>query len=310
MILVVCPNPAIDVVLHVENFRVGAVHRCRPALRRAGGKGLNVARAIRALGGESLVIGFAGGDNGDELRRLAVDDGVGLDAVSVTGSTRACYIAIDPASARQTVINESGPNVTGAESAELLERAVSALGRASAVVLSGSLPPGVDPGLYAVFAAAARASGIPVLVDASGEPLLSCLSAGVDLVKINAAEARWSTGETQSGLNGARRAGRALTRHGARAAIVTVGSRGAILVDREGRKLSARAPVVASRNAVGAGDAAMAGAAIAVSSGSSLEDVLACAVAAGSAGAIGGFGEITLSDYERLRSSIKVEVPA
>lgn len=306
MILVVCPNPAVDVVLHVDNFRVGAVHRSSPARRRAGGKGLNVARAIRALGGESLVIGFAGGDTGDELRRRAADDDIGLDAVPVAGSTRACYIAIDTATARQTVINEPGPTVTGAESAELLERAVSALGRARAVVLSGSLPPGVDPGFYSALSAAAHASGIPVLVDASGTPLQACLSTGVDLVKINAAEARWSTGETQSGLNGARRAGHALVRLGARAALVTMGSRGAILVDREGRTLLARAPVVESRNAVGAGDAAMSGAAFAVAAGASPVEVLASAVAAGSAGAIEGFGDVLLSDYERLRSLIEV----
>lgn len=309
MILVVCPNPAIDVVLHVDNLRAGAVHRSGSARRRAGGKGLNVARAIEALGGAALVIGFAGGDNGEELRRRAADDGIAFEAVPVKGSTRACYIAIDPASARQTVINECGPTVTDAESAELLGRAVSALGSAAAVVLTGSLPPGVDPGLYGSLCAAARSSGIPVLVDASGAPLRACLSVGVDLVKINAAEARWSTGETQSGINGARRAARALVRLGAREALVTVGARGAVLVDREIRTLCARAPVVESRNAVGAGDAAMAGAAIATADGAPPEELLVSVVAAGTAGAIDGFGDVLLSDYERLRSLIELDTP-
>src|SRR5262245_48256875 len=122
MLLVVCPNLAIDRILEVENFQCTQVQRTHPALVQPGGKGSNVARVFRQLGGEVALVGFVGHRNGrwitDPLRR----SGIHVDVVpAFEGDSRTCTVICDPASeAHPTVINEESPAIESGAAAQLL----------------------------------------------------------------------------------------------------------------------------------------------------------------------------------------------
>src|SRR5262245_11265626 len=111
MILVVNLNLAVDYVLGVRGLVAGAVHRAETASRAAGGKGVNVARVLRALEEPCVVAGFLGGRAGDEIASWLADEGVELAATPIRGESRTCAILVDAETGRQTVVNEPGPSI-------------------------------------------------------------------------------------------------------------------------------------------------------------------------------------------------------
>src|SRR2546427_12993873 len=112
MIVCVTPNPALDHTLTVERVIAGEVMRATHSRLTAGGKGLNVARAVRTLGGDPLCTGFLGGNSGKLLAMLAKSEGLNADWTWVNGDTRTCVILVSADGCDATVINEPGPHVT------------------------------------------------------------------------------------------------------------------------------------------------------------------------------------------------------
>ncbi|GAB2827384.1 1-phosphofructokinase family hexose kinase [Actinocorallia aurea] len=235
MILTVTLNAALDVTYPVDHLVPGAVHRVGPPERRAGGKGVNVARVLAALGEEVLATGFAGGPTG---AAFLADLPVPSAFVPIEGETRRTVTVLDDAGA--TLLNEPGPHVAEDEWQAFLARFRTL--RAEVVVLSGSLPPGVPADAYASLTETARA---PVILDADGPALLHGLAAGPALVKPNADELR-ATGRTPAELRGL----------GARAVAVSDGPRGLALHLADGGWRAA--PPEIRGNPTGAGDAAVA----------------------------------------------------
>ncbi len=259
MIITVTLNAALDVTYQVPSLRPHTTHRVLDTVERPGGKGVNVARVLAALGHRTAVTGFAGGPAGDELRRgLASVPHADLltDAlVPVAGATRRTVGVVDKASGDTTMFNEPGPTVSPAEWAAFLRRYGELLhsGDAEAVALCGSLPPGVPVGAYAELVREARAAGVYVLLDSGGEPLRRGLAARPDLIKPNSDELTGLTGFSEP----ARAAGDA-RRRGARAVAASLGAEGMLAVTEEGG-WRARPPARLAGNPTGAGDSAVAG---------------------------------------------------
>lgn len=254
MILTVTLNTALDITYRVRALRPHASHRVSEVVERPGGKGVNVARVLAALGHDTTVTGFVGGAVGAQLRdRLHGTERVRDALVPVAGPTRRTVAVVDTTTGDTTQLNEPGPSVTPAEWAAFQESYEELLRSASAVALCGSLPPGVPVGAYATLVRAARAAEVPVLLDTSGEPLRRGIAARPDVVKPNADELAELTGSHEP--HGAMRDAR---RRGAHAVVASLGADGLTALTPEG-SWRVPAPDRLTGNPTGAGDSAVAG---------------------------------------------------
>ncbi|MEU6476251.1 1-phosphofructokinase family hexose kinase [Streptomyces sp. NPDC047017] len=254
MILTVTLNTALDITYRVPSLRPHASHRVAEVSERPGGKGVNVARVLAALGHEVTVTGLAGGATGREVHeRLRELPGVAEALVPVAGATRRTVAVVDEHTGDTTQLNEPGPLVTAAEWAAFQDVYEDLLGRVSAVALCGSLPPGLPVGAYAVLVRAARAAHVPVLLDTSGEALRRGLAARPDIIKPNADELAELTGSHEP-----LRATQDARRRGARTVIASLGAEGLLAHTSEGM-WRAVPPGRVQGNPTGAGDSAVAG---------------------------------------------------
>ncbi len=230
--LTVTLNAALDLTYRVPALVPHTTHRVTEVIERPGGKGVNVARVLAALGHEVTVTGFAGGDTGRILReRLADEPRVTVAFAPVAGTTRRTLAVADAATGDTTQLNEPGPAVTSAEWAAFLgsyEELVRRPGT-TAVALCGSLPPGVPVGAYALLVRAARAAHVPVLLDTSGEPLRRAVAARPDIIKPNAEELAELTGSHEPA-----RATRDARRRGAHSVVASLGADGLLALTPDG----------------------------------------------------------------------------
>jgi tagatose 6-phosphate kinase len=254
VILTVTLNTALDITYRVPSLRPHASHRVTEVTERPGGKGLNVARVLAALGHEVTVTGFAGGATGRVVReQLTQTPGVTDALIPVTGATRRTIAVVDEQTGDTTQLNEPGPMITPAEWSAFQERYEVLLASASAVALCGSLPPGVPVGAYAGLVRTAKAAEVPVLLDTSGEALRRGVAARPDIIKPNADELAELTGSHEP-----LRATQDARRRGARAVVASLGTEGLLAVTPEGR-WRATPPARVHGNPTGAGDSAVAG---------------------------------------------------
>ena len=304
-IVAVTPNPAVDVTYTVDALVPGGSHRVREVVERAGGKGLNVARVLQALGEPVVAVAPLGGSGGELIRAELARAGLPLRAVPIAGSTRRTVAVTDDSGsvhASATLFNEPGPRLSAAECADLEREVAAALAGASALVVSGSAPPGASPELYANLVEAARRSGVPAIVDTSGPGLLAAADAGASLVKPNAEELREA-----SGLDDVVAAAEALVRRGAGRVVVSLGPDGLLAVAPEGRWRVSGVPDVRG-NPTGAGDAAVAVLAAGIAHGTSWPEVLVRATAIGAAAVLAPVaGAVDLAAYRRFLPELAAE---
>lgn len=298
MILVVCPNLAVDITLEVETLHRGAVHRAPPARRQAGGKGVNVARALEALGERAIVLGFAGGSTGETIAEGLEAEGVEADLIAFAGESRTCTILLEP-DGTATVVNEAGPRID--DQTSLLSRFEAKLdrGKIRAVALMGSLPRGLPPGSYAEMVKLARKRGALSLVDTSGEPLRRALAAGPDFAKPNRAEAQTLLGVELGSESSRLDALASIREMGASTALLTLGPEGFLLASDDG--LLARCTPAAPSdlrlgNPTGAGDSLAAGLLAGKVRGYPLPECARLAAAAATASLAEGYGRFRVKD--------------
>ncbi|MHA5048639.1 1-phosphofructokinase family hexose kinase [Streptomyces sp. SD15] len=254
MILTVTLNTALDITYRVRALRPHTSHRVTEVTERPGGKGLNVARVLAALGHEVTVTGFTGGATGRAVQdHLTGTPGVVDALVPVTGSTRRTIAVVDTTTGDTTQLNEPGPEIAPTEWGAFQEAYEDLLRSASAVALCGSLPPGVPVGAYAGLVRTARAAAVPVLLDTSGEPLRRGVAARPDLVKPNAEELAELTGSHEP-----LQATRDARRRGAHSVVASLGAQGLLAHTAEGLWRAAP-PRRVHGNPTGAGDSAVAG---------------------------------------------------
>ncbi len=306
MILCITPNPAIDRTVMLPSLVVGNVHRAGKVFVAAGGKGLNVARAIRILGGEPLCMGFTGGHSGRLLADLAQSEGLNSCWTWTESETRTCTIYVTP-SGDATVVNEPGLPVQPGDWIRLGEDVRSNLGSGSLACISGSLPPQSSAEQWQGFFRMLVAAGKQVWVDTSGAALNAVLDCPGVCVKVNGHEIGASLGFAVDDLTSARRALTILSERGPRACVVTLGAAGALLAAAEGRWY-AQAPRVPVVSSVGSGDSFLAGLVTALDGGRDWAQALRDAVTAGSANALSaGGGRFTLQEFESVREQIQIQ---
>ncbi|MGW8600212.1 1-phosphofructokinase family hexose kinase [Streptomyces sp. NPDC055893] len=301
MILTVTLNTAVDLTYRVPALTPHASHRVTQVIERPGGKGLNVARVLAALGHETVATGFAGGATGAVLREQLAATPVRDALVETAGPTRRTVAIVDTASGDTTQLNEPGPTVTAAEWTVFRTRFTALLDGAAAVALCGSLPPGIHVGAYAELVRLARTAGVPVLLDTSGEPLRRGIAARPDLVKPNADELAQLTG-TRDPL----RATREARGRGARTVVSSLGPEGLLAATPEGLWRAAP-PSPVKGNPTGAGDSAVAGLLSGLVDGTPWPDRLSRAVALSAATVFSPVaGEFDPKTYEELLPRVRV----
>jgi tagatose 6-phosphate kinase len=247
MLLVVCPNLAVDRILQVPNFEATKVHRSGSVLVQPGGKGSNVARVFRQLGGDVVLVGCVGKQNGPWIVKTLRRAGIDVDAVTAySGESRTCTIICDPASnVHPTVINEESPEIEPDTPARLLARIEKWIPRVDAVLTTGSLSQGLRSDFYAEILDRARSRGKLTAIDAAGDVLRVGMLARPVFMKPNFEEfLDFAGGHALSML--------------APQTVITFQEAGATLIC-DGNCIYAPPPCVEKNNPIGAGDAFAAG---------------------------------------------------
>jgi tagatose 6-phosphate kinase len=302
VIVAVTLNPALDITYSIEHLKAGTTHRPR-VHAQAGGKGVNVARTLHALGRETVAVLPLGGFDGAAVRAELEASGVPHCPIPIAGATRRTVTVVEE-SGLATGFNETGPEITAAEWADLcttvgalLETAV--LDGAAVLVLSGKLPRGLPDDAYAHLTALADGSGVPTILDTEGAPLLAALAARPAVVKPNAHELLDATGLTDPNAAAAE-----LLRRGARAVVSSHGPDGLTALTADGT-WTARPPRIDGGNPTGAGDASVAALALGLADGTPWPDTLADAAALSAATVLTDrAGAFDAEAYRRFRSEI------
>src|SRR3979409_2344138 len=284
MIITVTLNAAIDKSLSVPNFRLGRRHRTVDQRTMAGGKGVNIARTLKALGQPVRATGFAGGATGTHIVEQLTDESILNDFVRIREESRTNTSVLDPTTGEQTEINERGPAVSERE-VELFRDKLLYLARGAAIVVfAGSLPRGVEPDVYASLLHDLARSEVTTVVGADGEPLRQAVRAEPDIVSPNVLEAEELVGHEFAGEEERSLAAREMATLGPREAIMTLpdGCFAQVLVDGQPRmkraRIEPREPMIARR---GSGDAFLGGSWAARCEGPAPDQCLRLAVACG-----------------------------
>jgi 1-phosphofructokinase family hexose kinase len=304
-------NPAIDTRLMLNGFVPGRVNRVAEVYRTPGGKAAHVAMALKGLGATAKWIGFSGGATGSEL--LAGLRLMEIETISVsTGNSSRVNLEIVDTQGEVTEILEPGGAITEAEWSEFQRVCAGAFQLAAskkAVVISGSLPPGVPTEAYAALVRSAQSANCLAFVDSSGLPLLKALAAGPDLVKINREEAEFVTQVAIHDPLSAAQAARKLVDLGANSAAVSLGDKGLVAVRKHGQlAIHAWTAPLRPKSTVGCGDSVLAGLAFAAAYNFSFERGLALAVACGAANCLAALpGRVLGEDIARMEKSVHLE---
>ncbi len=311
VIVVVALNPALDVTHHVNGIDWAGVNRPAGVRAGPGGKGLNVARTLRLLGTEVLVVGLAGGGTGDAVRSALAESGVASAFTDIAGDTRRTFAVVDTRRGDVALFNEPGPLVSAHEHARFRASYREVLADCDAVVLSGSLPPGLAADAYAELIRLAAAAGVPTVLDTSGEALRHGAAASPAVVKPNLAELEAALGRAVPWAGAADpsavvEAAAELRVQGAEAVVVSLAADGLLAVTGDGTWLAAPARPVAG-NPTGAGDAAVAGLVHSLALGCPWPERLRRAAALGSAAVSAPVaGELCHAEYDQALAGVRV----
>ncbi len=316
MIITVTLNAAIDKSLAVPNFRLGRRHRTVEQRTMAGGKGVNIARSLKALGQPVIATGFAGGATGTHIVEQLTEESILNDFVRIREESRTNTSVLDPTTGEQTEINERGPLVSERE-VELFADKLLYLARGAAIVVfAGSLPRGVEPEIYASLIRDLERSEVTTVVDTDGEPLRHAVRAEPDVVSPNVNEAEELVGHEFASESERSLAVLEIAALGPREAIMTLpdGCFAQVMIDGQRRlkraRIEPREPI-AKR---GSGDAFLAGYLAARYEGRAPDQCLRFGVACGaeSTGRLGA-GLIDAREARRLMGDVElsvVELPA
>ncbi|MEE8369786.1 MAG: 1-phosphofructokinase [Dehalococcoidia bacterium] len=287
MIVTVTLNPAIDQTLVLPRFVAGDTIRVKASRFDPGGKGINVSRVIRTLGGESLAMGFAPGGRGRYIEQTLQahtpqSHGIACDFVHTRGETRTNITILDETRHMHTILSDPGPDTDPRAVEQLKARLRKRLRAGDWLVLAGSIPPPIDPEVYAQIVSEAHERGAHTVLDADGAALEAGVSARPELVKANRRELERLVGRHLDDEKSTLEAAEMVHRQGIKRVVVTRGREGAVAVS-DHRWLRGVAPRVRSVSAVGSGDSLLAGVVLTLSQGGSMEDGLRLGIAAGTA---------------------------
>lgn len=257
-IVTVTLNPAIDKYLYVDALVPGMLHRVNTVKVYPSGKGINVSLALLEFGIKSVVFGLFGGTTGSFIKHSLENAGLTVGYHEVSGETRTNIKLIEAVSGRATEFNEPGPTVGPESVAAAREHIFNKSSDMDFVVLSGSVPGGFEPGIYADIARQVRNRGARAVVDAEGEALRLAVAAKPFLIKPNRSEAEDLVGFTFKTRSDFKRAAKEILDRGVEAVIISDGPAGAIFAHKGQILWASHAPIGAI-SPFGCGDALVAG---------------------------------------------------
>ena len=308
MIGTITLNPSLDRTITVDGLELGESNRWSSLRYFAGGKGIDVSRAVHEMGGQTVAYGFIGGPDGRTLEILLDEDGVLFSFTPIEQATRTNFIVSDTKAHRQTLINAPGPHISKKE----LERLIEKLRRISPppdlMVVSGSVPPGVPADIYHAIIMEAKACGVRTLLDSAGQWLKEGIRAKPFLIKPNVHEAEELLETELPTEEAIIEAALDLVDMDIEMVVISRGKDGIIAATKKSI-VKAVSPSVKVRSAVGAGDCTMAGLALKLASGESLVEACRLGAAMGTAAVLTPGTELChRADVEELLPQIQVWV--
>ncbi|MBF0520531.1 MAG: 1-phosphofructokinase family hexose kinase [Nitrospirae bacterium] len=280
MIITVTLNPAVDKILRISNFQTGTMNRAMVLRKYAGGKGINVSRALKSLGKDTVSLTILGGGAGKQIRDMASEEGLSLRYVKIAENSRTCLSIISEMS--ETVINETGPTIMASEISDFKALFSETVSAGDMVIISGSAAIGFSEDIFFDLILLARQNQSTVILDTSGEPLKKALTASPHVIKINRDELMAISGKSPPSDDRILTGLSKINKTGVFLSIVTDGDR-AIHAASEGKLYTVMPPEVKAVNALGCGDSFTAGFALSLTEGESIEDALISGACAGSA---------------------------
>jgi 1-phosphofructokinase family hexose kinase len=310
MIITVTLNAALDKTLEVPNFTPGRRHRTVDQTTMPGGKGVNIARAIKRLGQPVIATGLAGGSTGTRIIDALTDESILNAFVRIREESRTNTAVLDPTTGVHTEVNERGPEVSAQELQLFRDKLLYLAQGASMCVFAGSLPRGVEPDIYGELIREVHKLGVTTVLDTDGEPLRLGVRAEPDIVSPNELEAEELVGHEFNDDDDRAESVVEMTRLGAREAVMTVpdGCYARVLGDSSPELLRLRIEQLEARSTIGAGDAFLAGYVSARYTARPAVDALRFAVACGAESTQHfGAGVLDHSRAERLLSEVQAE---
>jgi len=300
-ILTITLNPTVDKSCAVENIKPEKKLRCTAPKYEPGGGGINVSRGLLRLGIKSTALFLSGGRTGEMLEKLLNEEGITISPVHVAAETRENFIVVDKSHNEQYRFGMPGDPVTKEEVTALTNKINSFSPFPEIVILSGSLPQGIDAAYMRMLVKGLKAKGAKVIADTSGDALTEVLKEGVFLLKPNLGELSLLTGREELDNESADEAAKQLIDEGkAEIVVVSLGPQGAYLVSKD-QCIHVPAPSVKKLSTVGAGDSMVAGMVSVLANSGSHAQMAHMGVACGSAATMStGTGLFTKENAERL----------
>ena len=304
MIYTITLNPALDRILTVESIEYDNPNRVDGDDRYAGGKGIDVSKALTRLGVDNKAIGFAGGFIGQELEGCLLNLGVNCEFVRISAETRTNVYIHETAKNRQISFNLRGPLIQSFELMEMIDM-IKGLEDANYVILSGSAPAGVNPIIYQKIVEIVKAKGATVILDSDDEPFRAGLRAKPHIIKPNVHELERLLARQLKDMSSIVDAAIEVHDRGVDVVLVSMGARGVLLVT-EGERWIAHPPRVTVTNTIGAGDSAVAGFVQSLVMGENFKEAASRAAATGTAATLIDDVSITQESVNAILDQVKV----
>lgn len=307
MILTLTPNPCVDKTLFIPSVELGSKHVADKYSCVPGGKGSNVSRAVKSLGFETAAMVIVGGAPGKHVvQMIEEDDGVTCHPVWVAGMTRTITTILETALHRQTPLFEPGPSVSEAEKQQLVSQFQEQVSHASVVTFNGTVPDDILGDLYARLIPIAKECGATTILDSHGTEFTLGVDAKPYMVKPNIHEAGEWAGFKLTSQDDCLKAIELYHDFGISLVVLSLGPEGA-LVSQNGICLRACPPEIEEINAVGSGDALVAGFAIGLHLGDDIETMTRRGVAAGTANAMcWDIGHFAPDEVDKIAEQVNI----
>ena len=285
MIKTLTINPALDNTIIVEDFKINSLNRIRNVFRDAGGKGINVSKMINNLGGMTTASGFLGGDAGSFIKKELKKENIKHNFIEVEGETRTNLKMVDKSQNTFTDINEKGVCVSKNKLNKLKNELFSDLKKDDVLVLSGSVPNGINNNIYQELIEIAHQKEVKTILDADGILFENGLKAGPSLIKPNEHELALYYGRDFNDEEDMVEAAKGFFRYGVEMIMLSLGKKGAVFLT-EDEQLKIEALKLDVKSTVGAGDAMVAGLAIGLDNNLKTIEMITLAAACSSASLI------------------------
>ena len=305
MILTVCLNPCTDVTIEVDSLNIGKINHVKSKTLSFTGAALNVAIGVARLKGQSHATGFMYNENGLLFEQALDREGVPSVFIWNKGRVRENYKFIDNKS-MLTEVNDIGESISENKQTELIDLVSTLSKSCDVMVISGSLPQGIESDYYGKLFSVASDHTLKI-ADTEGAKLLSALKTGLDLVKPNKDELQNTLGQELKSRDDLLKGCYSLPDKGAKRVLLSLGKKGALITDGT-KNYYCKSINVAINSTVGAGDGMVAAAAMMLQQGAPLDEILRAGVAAGTA-TVTTFGQIsfTKEKYDEIHANLTVE---